>query len=100
MIAKEHKSNAGKILSLCDEEIIGKKYKEGDIVLDLSAEFYKGEKVSEEDAIKKLSAAYIVNAAGNNSVNILKEKGIVTDKNIIIIQGIPFCQCLIIENER
>ncbi len=100
MIVKEHKTDAGIILSLCDEDVIGKKYHEGEMMLDLSSEFYKGEKFSIEEAKEKFKSAYIINAAGKDSVNLLKEKDLITEKNIIIIEGVPFCQCLIIENEK
>ncbi len=99
MIAKEHKSKSGIVLSICDENIIGEKFSEGGLVLDLTSDFYKGDKISEKDTKERCLKAYIINAVGKESVNLIKEMGFVKDKNIINIKNIPFAQCLVIENE-
>lgn len=99
MIVAEHKSDSGRVVSLCDDSIIGKKYSEKGLVLDLSSDFYKGKKMKKEDAEKECKKAYIVNCAGKKSVELVKKLGFVTEKNIIKIKDIPFCQCLIIQNE-
>jgi len=99
MIVAEHRSDSGLVVSLCDDNIIGKKYSENGLVLDLSSDFYKGKKMKEEDAEKECKKAYIVNCAGKKSVELVKKLGFVTEKNIIKIKDIPFCQCLMIQNE-
>ena len=53
-IVKLHKSPEGKtILAVCDAEIAGKYFEEGDLQLDLSSNFYKGEEMA-EPRIKEL----------------------------------------------
>lgn len=99
MILKEHKSTNGIIVSLCDESILGKKFSEGELILDLSADFYKGEKVSEDEAEKKCKRAYILNAVGEKSVELIKKLGFADEKNIIKIDNIPFVQCIVMHNE-
>jgi hypothetical protein len=99
MIAKEHRSKSGIILSLCDDNIIGKKYSENGLVLDLSADFYKGEKVDDSNAEKMCKRAYIINAAGKNAMMLIKKLGLINEKNILVIKNIPFAQCLMIQNE-
>ena len=54
MIVKIHKTQEGRIiLAVCDKEIIGKKYEENGIQLDLKSEFYKGKEI-EEEKVKEL----------------------------------------------
>jgi len=99
MIVAEHKSKSGVIVSLCDADIIGKKYSENGLVLDLSSDFYKGKKMNKSDAEEKCRKSYIMNCVGEKSVGLVKKMGFVSEKNIIKIKGIPFCQCLIMQNE-
>ena len=96
MIVKIHKTQDGKkIVAVCDEELIGKKFKEKSIQLDLSSNFYKGEKKSEEEIIKMFDDAYIVNMVGKNAINLGKKVGIVLENNIIYVQKIPHAQAIL-----
>jgi len=99
MIVKSHNAKSGMIVSVCDDEIIGKKYSEKGLVLDLGADFYKGEKMNSEKAMEKCKRAYIINAVGEESVALVMKLGIIKNENIIKIKGIPFVQCLLLQNE-
>lgn len=96
MIVKTHKTQDGKkIVAVCDEELIGKKFKEKNTQLDLSSDFYKGEKKSEEDIRKLFDDAYIVNLVGEKSVNLGKNVGIVLEDKIVYVQKIPHAQAVL-----
>jgi len=96
MIVKVHKTQEGKkIVAVCDEELIGKKLKEKNIQLDLSSDFYNGEKKSEEEILKLFDEAYIVNLVGKKAVNLGKKAGIVLEENIIYVQKIPHTQAIL-----
>ena len=44
MNAKVHRTKDGRlILALCDSELLGKVFVEGDVKLDLTTDFYQGE---------------------------------------------------------
>ena len=87
------------IVSACDADIIGKKYAERGLLLDLTADFYKGVKMINSEAEKKCKNAYIINAVGKKSVALVRKLGIINEKNIIKIKNIPFVQCLLLQNE-
>lgn len=96
MIVKIHKTQDGKkIVAICDKELIGKEFKEKNIQLDLSSNFYRGEEESEEDIKKIFYGAYIVNMAGKKAVNLGKKEGIVLESNIIYVQKIPHAQAIL-----
>jgi hypothetical protein len=44
MYFKKHITKDRIIIAICDEKLIGKKFSEGEYVLDISEKFYKGEK--------------------------------------------------------
>ena len=99
MIIKKHKSSRGLIVALCDDSILGKKFCDGDAVLDLSSDFYSGERVDGDDALKICRRAYIINAAGRDSVSFLIKNKFIGNKSMIRVGGVPYAQCLITGNE-
>lgn len=82
----------GIILAACDKELLGKTFSEGDFVLDVKDDFYKGELVSLNDFAKKLSGAYIANLVGTNVVVKAIEMGEVLDVSVIYVSGVPHAQ--------
>jgi len=97
MIVKAHKSPEGKrIISICDKEIIGKKFSEKNKQLDLSSNFYKGEEKTEEDVRELVKDAYILNIVGECSIEFCLKEGWISKNNIIRIKKIPHAQCLFI----
>jgi len=96
MIVKVHQTHEGKkIIAVCDEELIGKKLKEKNIQLDLSSEFYNGEKKSENDILNLFDGAHIVNLVGKKAVNLGKKAGIASEENTLYVQKIPHIQAIL-----
>ena len=89
-IVKQHKD----VLAVCDANIFGKKYEEGNLQLDLTSEFYDGEKVDEKRVIELLSRFGSINFVGEKSIKIGIEKGFIGSENIIKIKDIPHAICL------
>jgi uncharacterized protein len=93
MIAKKHVlPDKRLLLAVCDEDILGKLFLEGKKQLDLGQEFYKGEKLSEEEAIKLIKMACIVNAVGKNAVECCWKAGVIEEGMAKKIAGIPYLQ--------
>jgi len=80
------------LLALCDCEILGRTLQEGKIVFHVKEEFYKGAKVSIEEAIEVIENSTIVNMIGKNVVQKAIEKGYVHPEAILNIDGIPHAQ--------
>jgi uncharacterized protein len=94
ILTKLHRGRGKVILAMCDKEIIGKKFTEGSLELDLTGNFYKGDETKSEEIKKRLQCSDIVNVAGEKSVKFAVEEGIVDKENIITIQKIPHAQVL------
>ena len=80
------------LLSICDAEILGKTLKEGKIVFHVEEEFYKGVKVTVEEAVDMIEESTIVNMVGKNVVKKAIEKGYVHPEAVLNIEGIPHAQ--------
>jgi len=95
MIAKLHKTLEGRtILSVCDSDLIGQKFEQGDLQLDLTSDFYKG-KETEEKRIKELfKVVNIVHLVGKKAVELGIKEGVVEEEFILKIKGVPHAQCV------
>jgi len=80
------------LIGACDEHLIGKKFEEGKLQLDVTKEFYDGKRISKEILKKYLEDATIANLVGEKTVNCAIELGFVNPDCIIKIKGIPHAQ--------
>jgi len=80
------------VLATCDCEICGKTLKDGKMVFKVSEEFYKGMKVTIEEAIELCRQSTIVNMVGTCIVNHAVKVGLVHPEAILRINGIPHAQ--------
>ena len=82
------------LLAICDCELLGKTLREGKIVFQVKEEFYKGGKVTVEEALAMIENSTIVNMVGKNCVEKAIEKGYVHPEAILEIEGIPHAQII------
>jgi hypothetical protein len=80
------------LLAMCDSEILGKTLCEGRIVFHVREEFYKGARVSIEEAVDIIEKSTIVNMIGQNVVQKAIEKGYVHPEAVLNIEGVPHAQ--------
>jgi len=88
---KKIQSERGLIVVLCDKDLYGKEFVEGDVVLTIN-EFYIGEEVEDVDK-KTLEDAIVINAIGNESIDILIKQSIIDEedlKEIKYVKGVPY----------
>lgn len=99
MITKEHITPDNKlILTVCDKEIIGKKFETSDLKLDLSSDFYKGKEKTENEIIKLFEQAYMINLIGQKSVKLGLKSKIISKKDIIYIEKIPYVHAVSLDS--
>ena len=86
------KIGANVLLAICDCEVLGRTLREGEIVFHVKEEFYKGARVSIEEAVDMMRNSTIVNMIGKNIVKKAVEKGFVHPEAILNIEGVPHAQ--------
>lgn len=98
MFIKIHKSYRT-VVALCDKEILGRKFEEGKFQLNVRENFYKGEEITKEQAIRimKQQAALdaTFNIAGNKAIQTAIEVGLVSKEGIGYISNIPYALVLL-----
>jgi len=81
-------------LATCDADLLGKILREGKIVFEIREEFYKGLKVSMEEAIDLIAQSTIVNMVGHRIVKRAVEKGLIHPEAVMKISGVPHAQII------
>lgn len=100
MIVKQHKTRDGRLLlAVCDSELKGKKFNEGEVQLDLSGDFYDGEEMSDEEILELFKIVYIVNLVGEKAVGLGIKAGIIDKENVIGVEGVPHAQGIVVREE-
>mgnify|MGYP001772504089 CR=1 FL=1 len=79
-------------VNICEPELIGKTFKEGDIRLTVDKEFYHGQEVSIDYAFSLLDEASVVNLVGNKVVEEAIRRGLIKEDGVIAVQGVKFAQ--------
>ena len=90
-----------KVIAVADSNLIGKKFVEGRLQLDITESFYGGKEFSKEKAMKIIKEGALEDAAfnivGKESIGAAIEVGIIDDAPgcILKIQGIPHALSLL-----
>jgi len=82
------------LLAICDEELLGKTLREGKIVFKISEDFYKGKKISVDQAVSMIENSTIINLIGNECVKKAIENGYVHPEAVLKIEGISHAQIM------
>ncbi len=78
----------GEVLAACDENLVGKKFEENDLVLDIKKSFYLDRTVEEKELSVMLAEAKNINLVGEQTINIAKRDKLVN--GVGRIRGIPY----------
>lgn len=97
-IVSEKSSSNGKIIVVTDSEIIGKKFEEKNLQLDITSAFYNGEEMEEEQTKELMKKGYIIHLTGKNSVTLGINMDFVYGKNVITVDKIPHAEVIIDTN--
>ncbi len=89
---KKYKQGSDLLIGACDEELIGKKFEEGKLQIDVSKSFYDGERVSSDVLKKFLEEATIANLVGEKTVKCAIDLGLVDPNCVLKIKDIPHAQ--------
>lgn len=89
---RKHGKNV--LLATCDCELVGKVLRDGKIVFEVREEFYKGTRVTIEEAIELCKQSTIVNMVGKCIVDYAVKAGLVHPEAILKISGVPHAQII------
>lgn len=86
------------VVAICDSNLLGKTFEEEKFQLDVKESFYKGEEVSQIEAIEMMRDMQredaTFNIIGKEATKAALKAGIIEKESIGTIQGIPFALVL------
>lgn len=92
MYLKIHDTKNGRVVAVCDGELLGKTFQEGEIVLDLDTynSFYNGKKTDEIEVKTALQSFSSANLVGKKSIALAINLRLISKNNVMYVDGIPY----------
>jgi len=98
MLVKIH-SSYRRIVTICDNELLGKKFEEGKKAIEIKESFFKGDEKTEQEILKIIEESAgedaTFNIVGENSVKVALKSGLIQPEGIIKIQSVPVALVLL-----
>ena len=98
MLVKVVKSHRNLVI-ICDKDLIGKKFSQGQFQLDIKENFFNGEDKTKEETVKIMKRMAqedaTFNIVGKESVETALETGIIKKEGIKTIQNTPVALVLL-----
>lgn len=82
----------GLLLVVTDEGLLGKKMVEGKAQLDLSKEFYQGERMSEAEVIILLEQAQHLHLTGKEIIALAARQDVIDSHKVLWVQQVPHAE--------
>ncbi len=86
MILKERRTERGLLVSVCDTDVLGESFENGDVSLTVEEGFYAGEdadEVDEDAVVESLGRAAVANLVGTECVEVAVEAGIIDADQVL-----------------
>jgi uncharacterized protein len=78
------------LINICDEDLIGKTLSEGKLQMHISRDYFGGQIVDPDRALKLMKESSIINLAGEQAVSIAISNNMGAKEAVRMIQGVPF----------
>ena len=83
MILNERDTPKGLLVSVCDADILGETFENGDVSLTVEEDFYGGEEADQETVLESFERATVANLVGTDVVSLAIEHGYVAEGNVL-----------------
>lgn len=95
-IVAQHNAEGRLILAVCDADVHGRKFEEGEAVLDLGTRFYSGQEKDAAGVEKLMLKAYTIHVVGKAAVAVAIKLGLGAKEDAKTVAGVPHVQILMI----
>jgi len=94
MILAERSTDEGLLVAVCDDNVLGETFEDGEVSLTVTEEFYGGETVDEQAVIDSLARASVANIVGREAVALAVREGFVDEANVLDVGSTRHAQFL------
>lgn len=92
MIVNERETPEGRLVAVCDDDVLGETFDNDGVAFEVTEEFYDGERADEAQVVASLARARVANIVGSESVNLAVEHGFVEEANVLDVGGTTHAQ--------
>ena len=92
-----HETSESKYISLCDSDLIGKKFEDENFNLNVREKFYGGEELNQKKFDMVLKDVSSLNVVGKESIGLCLRKGLLKKENIKRVGGVVFAIIVLIK---
>jgi hypothetical protein len=92
LLLNERETDKGRLVSVCDADVLGEEFGNGDVSLTVTREFYDGERADEETVVESLAQCAVANLVGTRAVGLAVEHGFVEEDNVLEFEGTRHAQ--------
>jgi len=85
MILRERSTDQGLLVAVCDEDVLGETFENGEVSITVNEEFYGGDPAEADDVVDSLARANIANIVGSRAVEVAVEAGVIDDAHVLEI---------------
>jgi hypothetical protein len=78
------------LINICDVDLIGKTLNEGKLKMHISRDYFGGQIVDGDEALRMMRESSIINLAGRRAVEIALSNKLGAEKAVRVIEGVPF----------
>jgi hypothetical protein len=89
-VCRELTYQTSRMVSICDEELMGTTLREGKLKVDISPDYFSGESVDEETALEQIKGTDIVSLVGNRIVERALREKLAHPRAVRKIGGVSF----------
>lgn len=96
MLLNEHKTDQGILVTVCDADIVGDTFENGDVSLTVEADFYaeEADQADETTVVDALDRANIANIVGTQAVGLAVEHEIIDETTVLDVGDTRHAQLL------
>jgi hypothetical protein len=90
----ERETDEGLLVSVCDADVLGDTFDNGEVSLTVEEEFYDGETADEEAVVRSLARCSVANIVGTRAVGLAIDRGFVAEENVLEFDDTRHAQLL------
>lgn len=94
LLLNERETPKGRLVSVCDADVLGEDFENGDVSLTVDPAFYDGEAADEHAVIESLANCSVANLVGTDAVDLAIEHGFIDEENVLDFDGTRHAQLL------
>lgn len=86
MILTERQTDRGLLVTVCDPDVLGETFDNGDVEFAVNESFYGGDEADETAVRESLARANVANLVGVEIVELAMEEGYVDEVNVLDLE--------------